>query len=256
LLLSTSNPRRLAVPRAAVRKLHRGRFVRGIWQQEARTRTCALALAIVAGGCGPLPRHGEEGVAGEGTFYYCERSSSCNSGEFPDAVAVSGTFFVGFDGDGTSTVESPQTDRLKALGAADDMTQFRALRAGPALLEARTPTSHRLVDAAHIQLEDIVSVDISAPGLLDHTDSGPPTLAIQLGRTPQLLVCAVPRGASRSALDGLLEWRWSSTDNGVVALETSTNDECRMLLPKAIGMASIVAASGDVSGSMTVTVGP
>jgi hypothetical protein len=198
-------------------------------------------------------------VVGQGSFLYCDESADCSGGAFPDSVAVGATFFAWFSPDSGSdgaTIESAQPARLRAIGESRGETQFRALGAGAALLQARTTSSHRLVDSVDVTLTEIVAIVVGASPALERRDGGRASVTIPSGgsRTPSL--CATPLDASGGALGGALGWDWSTSDSGVARLSAGAESRCRTLVPVGAGTASVAVSVGDVHGEIDVVVTP
>lgn len=238
------------------------------------------SLSIAAAACGPVEPPGTPGALKEGGFVYCEDSgSTCASSDgIPHHIAVGATFEVRFvESDFVSSSAELASTDATALKASppesDGTTQFRALRAGTATIQAKNPSDSRVLDFVTVDMKDVdnLGVDscarafnaISSPNApFDPAEcAGTPqtgTVEISQGSSLAPTLCATTRDASNADLGGLLQFDWSSSADGTAEIEilVGHDSRCASLGGLTVGTATLTVAMGNASTSFDVSVKP
>lgn len=229
------------------------------------TMFSALAVALLAAGCGPIgpSTSGTQGELGNGLFSYgCDSDSDpvCDTGDgahtMPKAVAVGSRFSVTYTP--TSTAEDPQGSATVEPASKELLVQtetfgksFKAIKPGLGALLARR--GQTIVDLIHLRLGAVDHVQIDATRSGDSTTKeGISELVLGSGETAVLR--ATPVDEADELLGGALACAWTSDDSAVAKVTTIATDNQITVEGGSAGTTTMRLEMGDSKVDLAITV--
>jgi hypothetical protein len=228
-----------------------------------KTRLLLFTLALAA--CPDddvTPNPSGSGELGVGTFTYLCRSEgdfTCSIGQtsadFPPGFALGGRFGISY---AWKSETDHINDPLPALQTADaDRLQqsdqsFVALQAGYAAILAATGNS-QIVDLIHANIRPIDDLRLVDAFLLPAVA---PLIELALPPDASATVQLVPLDIDDTPLSGALDLTWTVDDESVVGIAVGQGTGRVRVDTLAAGTATLTAALGDKTASVTITVDP
>jgi hypothetical protein len=229
-----------------------------------------MVLLLVA--CGEYEPLGTPGSLREGGFRYCETGRGCDSQPIPDFIGVGSTFGMQFSR-GDVVLESGTPDRLERLLDSED--DFRVLRAGTAIIEARADYGNELLDYVYVAFADVRSLHlrlcerafnaIRSPGDRFDRDgchaahaADPLRLVIARGESLAPTLCVLPLDSAGGALAGHfpIHWAVSPESEANLQLNVGSDPRCATIGGLTLGTARITARLEDFEQVLEVVVEP
>lgn len=227
-------------------------------------RVAALCAALSAGGCNFNNDGGTQGELGNGSFFYdcvgpqdiwCTQYNpdpnvtAFEEPEVPESFVVGAAFALEFQPDPTDEDGSLAVDVECAIDAFEQGRHFVATRPGWFAFTAER-SDGVVVDVLHVLVSVPARIAIGAGGL--NVDEG-------LDLPSPTEIAAIPLGANDEVLYGAFPATWTSSDDGVVRVESSiasgspATGALARLVPVATGDAVVTVTVAGVSREIAVS---
>ena len=189
----------------------------------------------------------KRGELGVGVFRYeCINSTDpfCPDGleatDFPDRIGEGSLFDMSFSGPANVLVPaSPEHVEVES-------DAFRAIAQGSVALLAQNEGRNQVVDFIHLTIARAFELRLAAQ------DGDDPTEELVVGDSEVVRARAVSLGGA--TLAGVRTFEWTSSDESVAILETSTYSAVKTVRGVAPGDATITVTSGELSVDLELTV--